>query len=94
MLSKDPEIRISASDARYESFFSFDQEDNSLIKEGLKSCLNFIKFGKVQSCFLKMFIEKLSTDKMKRKYMKMFFLMNKDSSGEINMEELYQNFQE
>lgn len=41
-----------------------------------------------------MFIEKLSTDKMKRKYMKLFFLMNKDSSGEINSQELYQNFQE
>ena len=75
-------------------YFHLDELDNEIIKEGLRDCLDYIKFGQIQQCFLNMFMKKLANDKLTRKYQKQFFLLNKDSSGEIKAEELLECYKE
>ena len=59
MLNKDPNYRISAADARNDPYFQYDELEKEIIREILLNCKNFLKFGKIQKSFFRLFVDKL-----------------------------------
>jgi len=68
LLTKDPNSRISASDARQDAYFNFDELDNEIIVEGCTSFMNFNRYGKIQQAIMRLYVEKIQSVKAQRAY--------------------------
>lgn len=63
MLMRNPDARISACEARQHPYFNYDSLDKEIIRNGLIAYKNFGKYGKIQKCFLKFYVDKLQPSK-------------------------------
>ena len=55
-------------------------------------CKAFVKYGPIQQMFIRLYVDKLTTEKVLRKNRKLFFFLNIASNGEITKDELVENF--
>lgn len=93
MLTKHPASRISASEARQDPYFQYDELDTDIIQTGLLDIRRFLNYGIIQTSFFRLYVDKLCTENVLRMNRRLFFFLNSASNGEISKQELYQAYQ-
>lgn len=59
MLDKNPESRWTAEQVRKHPYFTYDELERKMIRNSLIQIKNFLRWGPIQRCFIRLYADKL-----------------------------------